>query len=71
MLADPDLALAGSAVQVVNQGKVILVDGTSVSAPLFAGMVAAVVADRKAEGMRANDAAATQAQREGTDYQKW
>ena len=35
----PDLALAGSAVQMVNGGSVILVDGTSASAPVFAAML--------------------------------
>ena len=50
----PDLALAGSAVQMVNDGKVILVDGTSASAPVFAAMVASVVAARKAEGISRN-----------------
>ena len=50
----PDLALAGSAVQMVNGGSVILVDGTSASAPVFAAMVAAVVAERKAEGLKLN-----------------
>ena len=40
--------------QVVLAGKVVLVDGTSASAPLFAAMVSAIVAERKAAGMGAN-----------------
>jgi subtilase family serine protease len=55
----PDLALAGSAVQMVNQGKVALVDGTSLSAPVFAAMVAGIVSERKAAGLNVNDAVAT------------
>ena len=48
--AYPDLALAGAAVQMVNGGKVVLIDGTSASAPLFAAMVANVVGHRRAVG---------------------
>jgi len=46
----PDLALAGSAVQMVDKGKIKLVDGTSAAAPLFAAMVSNVVAQRRAQG---------------------
>ena len=48
--AYPDLSLAGSAVQMVHSGKVILVDGTSAAAPLFAAMVSNVIASRRARG---------------------
>ena len=46
----PDVAMAGSAVQMVNAGVVQLIDGTSASAPLFASMVSNVVAQRRANG---------------------
>lgn len=46
----PDVAMAGHAFQVVDHGKVRLVSGTSAAAPVFAGMVAALVAERRAAG---------------------
>ena len=48
--AYPDVALAGHAYQMVLDGRIALVDGTSASTPVFAGMVANVVAERKVRG---------------------
>ena len=56
--AYPDLSLAGSAVQMVNGGKVVLIDGTSASAPLFAGMIANIVAKRRQSGLSSGHLAA-------------
>lgn len=47
--AYPDVAMAGHAFQVVNDGKVVLVDGTSAAAPLFAAMLSSLIADRLAK----------------------
>lgn len=73
--AYPDLAFAGAAVQMVDQGKVVLVDGTSAAAPLFAAMVAGIVADRKAEGLQQNadeqDAGYANGCDEGTTCSSW
>jgi len=46
----PDVSLAGHAYAMVVGGKWITVDGTSASAPAFAGMVSMINAERKARG---------------------
>jgi len=69
--AYPDLSLAGSAIQMVNGGKVALVDGASVSAPIFAGMLAALISHRKAGGLQVNNVDATHGTYVGRQYKSW